>query len=248
MKKNIAVLVSIILCVTILISSAISVYSYNIKETQNKISSNYYSDIDELKVFDSDFYINNAGILGGSLVNSKNFAKIYNSFYNFTLESNFNDFIIQYNSGKKLSAFIYDTGAFFTTVYDKTTESYSTAFMRSLNEKITVDAIYIDDNGSIFKIPEDKKIISSLSKECNTDSLDCKFVVLVGVTSGILVSDGKQELFIVTSPSKFFDFDYGTIFTADELVQKIIDNKDSIINDVLIFDINDDGETNYIIG
>lgn len=248
MKKSIIKLISVILGITIMLSLAISAHSYNIRELQNKVLCSYYSDINELAIFDSEFYSNNASILEGSVINRNDTVRIYNSIYDLTLKSNFNDFVMQYNSGKKISDLIYDSGALFSTVYDEATRSYSTAFMTNRGGKIMVDAVYVNDNGAIFKIPESKNFVSELSRLNGKNALDCKFVVLTGITSGILVSDGTQELFIVISPSRCFDVGYGTVLTADELVEKITDNQRFIINGISIFDVNNDGEINYIIG
>lgn len=247
MNKKITKIISLILMLALLICSTIIVEAYDYKLVQTNIAESYYSPI-EKDVLNANFYAENKAILDERVVNSENTVAIYETAFDFSSQKDFDNFITMYNSEKSLNDTILGTDAFFTTVYDKSNDTYSTALMGKENGKMSVGAIYVNDGGSLFNMPEEKTFFTEINKYCNLDTINCKYVIFKGVGSGILVTDGEQELVVLLAPAYYVPIEANTIFTADEFVGELIKYENTIVCGLGIYEINEEGEINYIIG
>ncbi len=232
-------------------SSSVSKLSESSFEPQfdlNEFTKNYYRSCTDLGVdLDVDFYRNNKSMLEGQIVDPDNIVRIYET-ADLNSEENLNDFIEQYRSGKSLSEIAKSSNRMFALIHNAETGSYSTAMISEKNDELHVGMVFPDDGGAQFAFPNDKKVLTAINKLCDVQNISCRFVIFTGVSSGILVSDGDQELFIADGPSRCFSVEPNTVFTADEFVEKLIKEKDSIIQEPIEFEVNEDGEIDVVVG
>ncbi len=213
----------------------------------NKIIENYYTPL-EYDVSNENFYSENNAILANRIINEEKSVAIYETKFNLSSKNGFNNFIEIYNMKKSLDKALIATNSYFTMVYDKCDKTYSTALINKENNKMYVGAIYKGDNGFVFNFPNDKDISAKIDKYCNINTIHCKFVIINGVGSGILISDGKQELIDILSPAYYVPIEPNTLYTVDEFINKLVDIKNSIIYNTQPYKTNPNGELNYIIG
>lgn len=245
-SKTIALICAIVVVLTCAIIAAAN-ENMAIANAQNNIENAYYeANYDSL--VDNVFYNENAEILNGGFVDSSKIVQGYKPKYDTLTNSGFNSFVNAYKEGKKFYELVEPSEWYYTVVTQNDGDSASSAVMKKDGNNFVIGAVYNGDNGSLFTYPTNSRLSANIALDLNMNNLDAKLITLYGVGYGILFHDSEREYVVFTYPCEGVNISKGTIYTAEEVITIISECKNNIVRDGVEFEINEDGETNYITG
>ena len=190
------------------------------KPPQNSVNApdGYYVSLDYY--LDPGFYANeeNAGLLSGAVVDSERIVPAYSLKPRYDLmrePSEVEAFLEDYDGGKALSDMCEQSDTYYCSLSDG-----SEAVLRLKNGVLKVSAVSVG-GGSGFLFP-------AAVSGYGGNAASAKNLAITRQLRGILVSDGKEESFIVLEASEPFasEFKPNTLYPVSDIVEFIRKNKD----------------------
>lgn len=198
-------------------SSAASSSAPKPSQSAAKAPDGYYASLDYY--LDSGFYANeeNAGLLSGATVDSEHVVPAYSlkPRYDIMREpSEVEAFLEDYDGGKTISDMCEQSDSYYCVLSDG-----SEAVLR-LKSGVLKVSVVSGGSGSGFLFP-------AAVSGYDGNAVSAKNLAITRLLRGILVSDGKEESFIVLEASEPFasEFKQNTLYPVSDIVEFIRENK-----------------------
>ena len=199
--------------------------------------------------FDEQFYSENEGVLLGSTIDESKVVQSYELIYDPTIETDFDSLVTEFKHGKSFSELIRPTVYYYTLASGGNRDAVpGTAILEKVNGHFKVDSFVEADKGKVFCISNDQALYKEISDQYDPEEIEMKFITFYNIGYGILISDGQQESIVFTDPNRHLGVEANVLYSADQVMEKIIAAKDYIVRPPVEMEVNSDGEINCIVG
>ena len=254
MKNYILKITVTLLALSIIIFNAAVAVADNYKITlkdknlQECFMEKYYTS-DSTELLDAQFYLKNEGVLLGSTIDESKVVQSYELIYDPTIETDFDSLVTEFKHGKSFSELIRPTVYYYTLVSGGKRDAIpGTAILEKVNGHFKVDSVVEADKGKAFCTSNDQALYKEISDQYDPEEIEMKFITFYNIGYGILISDGQQESIVFTDPNRHLGVEANVLYSADQVMEKIIAAKDYIVRPPVEMEVNSDGEINCIVG
>jgi len=200
--------------------------------------------------FDEQFYSENGEMLDWGKIDTSKVVQSYKLIYeNLSDADEFDAFVAAYKQEGSISELIEPKDMYYANV-NVTNRSYSlgTVVLEKENGRYIVGSYYLGDESDKFIFPKSKTLVSEICGLYDPASTEIRLVAFPCIGRGILLYDGQQESVIFMGSGRDLGVEVNVLYSADQVMEKIIAARDSIVQPQYEPEVNSDGEINYRVG
>ena len=200
--------------------------------------------------FDEQFYSENGEMLDWGKIDTSKVVQIYQLIYENPSDADeFDAFVAAYKQRGSISELIEPKDMYYANV-NVTNRSYSlgTVVLEKENGRYIVGSYYLGDESDKFIFPKSKTLVSEICGLYDPAFTEIRLVAFPCIGHGILLYDGQQESVIFMGSGRDLGVEVNVLYSADQVMEKIIAARDSIVRPQHEPEVNSDGEINAVTG